>query len=1022
MAGQLVTHGAIRARYRATVLDPDAHRGLLPGKQAVCDGVPAVNQQMSGRTIDGLVEQQAAVRPGAAAVVYLGQVTTYAELDDQAHDWQADLHLMGVRPGDVVTVRLPREPRLVAVLLGLLRCGAAYLAADPSWPEDRIRSALEVTAGAFLVDEADGACDVSAPVLRAGREPAHRGRPASRSHAAGAASVFLTSGSSGRPKAVLSTHRGAVHVLEGQAFADLGPGRRMLQAAPLPWDGLTLELWGPLLNGGTAVLAGDDVDIARRLRRHVMDDGVDTVWLTASVFHALVDDDPASFSGLTQVMTGGERVSPDHVHRFRAQHPAVALTNGYGPCETTVFVTTHLVGASGDLVEAPGEEISLGRPLRGVRLVGPSGAAVEEIVVGGPGLALGYLGDARSTASAFVPAAGGQRVYRTGDLGSLDGSGRLRFHGRVDRQLKVRGQRVEPQDVEELVRSALPVTAVAVTAARGSTGEAVGLVAHVVPRDRPRGSDVDHLQRAWTSLLSDAAASKQAYLRPQRLVVHDQLPRLPNGKLDYAELESEVDRRTEVDTGLTGTCRRLLDETADLGVAAGADEDLLAAGLDSLTLIRLLARVHGRGPRFIEPVDVYRLRTARALSQLWDERQGTSSGREARGSGVRRAVQDMWLHEQLHPGDESALVVSVHRVGPDFDVAAWRTAVAAVAHRHSALGSVLDFDDDVLRRSAASGGQLEALKRGEPWPDGCTVLGAEATIAPGSLRPFDLENALPWRWHLSGSDGGYLLMLVLHHVAVDGWSEAILIADLGRAYRGAALGPATPPGLPAASPPRRAFWSRSVRGAAVPVLPAAAPGASAGPPRTFVLETEALDSRYGPGALAWQSGLLVALEAALRRLGAVSDGLEPLVGVAYSGRDDGSADEVGLLVDLLPVALAPDALEVETRWLSAVENRHSLDLSEVARLAGRRGQVGRTPFPVGFALQSRARPRLDLGQCSAVEVSVQLTVPPFDVYVEVWPQPEGLRVLVYHNVARVEHGWVVQLTKALEEAARAEPE
>lgn len=972
---------------------------------------PAAGQpttaQASHETIDGLVAHWAVARPDAVALVAAGQATTYAELDQSARDWQTSLHAMGVRPGDVVTVRLPREPRLVFLLLGLLRCGAAYLAADPSWPEDRVRAALVLTRGPLLVDESDGITDVSTSLLRAGDRPGHRGLHDSRSRAPASATVFLTSGSSGCPKAVLSTHRGAVHVLGKQEFAHLGPGCRMLQAAPLPWDVLTLELWGPLVNGGAVVLANDEVEIARRLRGHIRTDGVDTVWLTASVFHALVDDDAAVFRGLTQVLTGGERLSADHVDRFRAQHPKVTLTNGYGPCEATVFVTTHLV-------EAAGDDVPLGRPLHGVQLAAPTGPGTEEIVVGGPGLALGYLGDARATAAAFVPAAGGERVYRTGDLGSLDQAGLLRFHGRIDRQLKVRGQRVEPQEVEELVRSALPVIAVAVTPARGPAGEVTGLVAHVVPA--ASAPDLQALQKVWSTVLSEAAACSPAYLRPQRLMMYERLPRLLNGKLDLARLEAQaVSPPNAMET--TGSCHRVLTEVAKLGIRATADEDLLAAGLDSLALIRLLGRLHANGPRFLQPVDVYRSRTARVLAETWDRRQGSirGTGRQAPGA-VPRAVRDMWLHEQLHPGDEGALVVALHQVGAQFDVEKWRRAVAAVAHRHPALGTVLEFDGSTLRRRPARASQLEALIHGMPWPSGCTVTGDTGKLAPGSFMPFELEDELPWRWHFRGHGAGHLLLVVMHHVAVDGWSERIVLEDLSRAYCGVALQPAR------RSPSRverlgdDEFWDAATSGAVAPVVPAAASAEPVGPSPSFVLETHVLDGLYGRGLLAWQSGLLAGLVVALRDVGAVPGGRDALVGVAYSGRDDASADEVGLLVDLLPVALTPGLAEVEVRWLAAVENRLGLDLGRVAR---RTGHLGRTPFSVGFALQPRARPRLELDRCPAEALLVQGDVPPFDVYVEGWPHDLGLQVQVHHSVGSVDHSWVIRLACALEMALLA---
>ena len=987
------------------------HRASTRAPHATVDG-----------TVDGAVAAYARETPAAVAVRANGRDHTYAELTADACRWAGLLRAAGVGPGDTVAVRLPREPRLVAVLLGVLRCGAGYLAVDPAWPDARVRQALARGGGPLVLDESDPG--VGATELRVGRDPGREYLAESLSAPELTASVFFTSGSTGRPKAVLSPHRAAIGVLARAGYASFDAGCRMLAAAPAPWDAFSLELWGPLLNGGTAVLADDDPDLAGRLRRHIARDRVNTVWLTASVFNALTDDDPGSFTGLRAVLTGGERLSPEHVDRFLAGHPDIALTNGYGPCEATVFVSTHRLGPDAHHGAA---DVPLGVALSGVDIAvaAPGIGGVGEIVVGGVGLGHGYLGDPRATARAFVPAHDGRRRYRTGDLGWFDADGLLRYRGRLDRQLKIRGQRVEPEEVEEFVLGALPVSQVEVTGVPGPRGETVGLAVHVLPRHRGE-STVD-----WWDRLSAAAAELPAYLRPQRLLVHDSFPLLANGKVDRAALTAKSRHRSRPATDTAdGPWAVVVSAAAELDITVGADDDLFGAGLDSLTAIRLLARLHATGPRLLTPVDVFGERTPRRLGRLLESRRSAAPGTapaDQPATTVPRAVYEMWLYEQLNPGDEAALVVSAFHLDDPLDVERWQAAVLAVARRHPALGSVLTFDGERVGRAPCTPEQLAGLAAARPWPRGFTVRDGAVEIPAGVIEPFDLEEEPPWRWYLSTWDGRAVLLLVLHHTAVDGWSERLVLTDLGSAYRGAALeAPGAAPGAAPVGPAADAYWDAALAGASAPAVPAPRAGGPAdhdAEPPVFVLtEDEVLAGRVPASPTPVQTLLLGCLGVALHDGAAPAAGTRHVVGVAYSGRDDATAHDVGLLVDILPIVLPaggdPDFAEIDRGWLAAVAHRGSLSLSGTARRLRLTDDRARTPFTVAFALQSVPPAELDLGATTR-RLPVHLAAPPFDVYVEAWPRREGgLSVHLQHDPRWVESGWAEKLARAFETAVR----
>lgn len=268
------------------------------------------------------------------------------------------------------------------------------------------------------------------------------------------AAVFFTSGTTGTPKAVVSPHRATTRLFGPDSFADFGPGRVMSQTAPVSWDAFGLELWGMLTTGGTAVLPDGGYFLPDDLAELVTGTGLDTVWLTAALFNLFVDEDPDCFTGLRQVLTGGERMSVPHARTFLARHPDITLLNGYGPVECCVFVTTHRVRPA-DCEAGHGIPLGTAVPGTGIHVLDGATAVppgtLGEICVSGEGLADGYLGDEAATAAGFTtfdPGGGPRRIYRTGDLGRLDDEGVLHFHGRADRQVKISGHRVEPAETE----------------------------------------------------------------------------------------------------------------------------------------------------------------------------------------------------------------------------------------------------------------------------------------------------------------------------------------------------------------------------------------------------------------------------------------------------------------------------------------------------------------------------------------------------------------------------------------------
>ncbi|MFJ6823217.1 amino acid adenylation domain-containing protein [Streptomyces niveus] len=529
------------------------------------------------RLIHEAVARQARLRPDATALVFAGRRVNYRTLDLAAEAYAARLGRLGVGPGRRIPVLLPRSPQLVAVLLAVLKRGAAYAALDPKLPADRLRTVLDMLAPPVVVGPS-GAQDVDGRAVwappaeelseAAGRAP-DTGSPhdtadtperdgAEAVDGAAPATVFFTSGTTGTPKGVLSPHRATTRLFGPDSFADFGPGRVMPQAAPVSWDALTLELWSMLTTGGTVVLVDGDYFLPDDLAELVESTGLDTVWLTAALFNLFVDEDPDCFTGLRQVFTGGERLSAPHVRAFLARHPGITLLNGYGPVECCVFVTTHRIRPADCEAEYG---IPLGTPVPGTAIHVLDGdtevppGALGEICVSGAGLADGYLGNERATGMSFTtfdsPGTGPTRIYRTGDLGRLDSDGTLHFHGRADRQIKISGHRVEPAETEAAALRLPGVRECAVLPVAGESGayERLALFYTAQPLDGTGGTEaVGGTAGGTADSTADDAVPEPDTVRKSlaavlpRAQVPDEVrrlrsfPRTPNGKIDTVAL------------------------------------------------------------------------------------------------------------------------------------------------------------------------------------------------------------------------------------------------------------------------------------------------------------------------------------------------------------------------------------------------------------------------------------------------------------------------------------------------------
>lgn len=622
--GELAAHAdrLIHHWQRFAAAGPAAPAGgvsILPAaeRDLVLHGFNATARPWRLRPLPVALRARAAASPDAVAVVDGERSVTYARFRARVDALAARLRRAGVGPGVVAAVSAERSVEQLVAVHAIVHAGGAYLPLDPSHPAARLAATVADARPRVVVTTAGRLAAWRPPpgpeVLLVTGETASAAGDGPGPGLDDPAYVIYTSGSTGRPKGVVVTHRAIANRLRWmqEEFA-LRPGERVLHKTPIGFDVSVWELFWPLLSGATTVIAppGAERDPAR-LTELVAASGAGTLHFVPSMLRALLDHvrdtgTAAAWRGVTRLICSGEALPPGLVRRARDEL-GLDVVNLYGPTEAAVDVTVWRCSAGRDTATVP-----IGRPVANTRLhvLDADGAPVPvgvagELHIAGVQLARGYLGRPELTAQRFVPDPfGGGRMYRTGDLARWRADGALEYLGRIDHQVKIRGHRIEPEEVEAVLAAAPGVAAVAVRAVPSGPHDAA-LVAYVVPRDDPPPDVAPLAEPVAAALRRLAREQLPAAMRPARHVALPALPVSANGKLDRAALPdppagdvvapgSAADPHGPLEQLLCG----LFAET--LGAAAhGPDDDFFDAGGHSLLALRLVAAVRdvlGRDP------------------------------------------------------------------------------------------------------------------------------------------------------------------------------------------------------------------------------------------------------------------------------------------------------------------------------------------------------------------------------------------------------------------------------------------
>jgi len=505
----------------------------------VLDGWNGAVRPISEVSIGGAFAECAATYATSVAVRSDTVTWTYREVDERSNNLAHALRNAGVKPGNIVAMLMDRSPYSVAAMLGILKCGAAYLPLYPDDPASRLEFQLRDCGVGVVVGESRFRHRCGLPQWVDVEEAAASGPCQAFDEVlipdGGLAYVNYTSGSTGTPKAVLIPHVAVLRLVFEQDYTEFGPAVNFLHMAPLAFDASTLEVWGTLLRGGTCTVWEGPIHAMGKLGEFLERHRVTSAWLTASLFNTFIDEAPEALRSLRWLLTGGEALSVPHLRRAVRLLPDTQIVNGYGPTEATTFTCCFPIPRP----EVPEQWTSapIGRPLANteVFVLDPNGQPVPVLVpgelwIGGAGLARGYLNQPELTASRFVDLTiGGQtkRLYRSGDQVRWLPSGVLEYLGRFDSQVKIRGFRVEPGEIEAALSEHPTIKSACVTAsASGASGST--LTAFLAAVD---GQLVD--SGALSRYLADRLPP---FMIPSHFVPVSEIPLLSNGKVDRQKL------------------------------------------------------------------------------------------------------------------------------------------------------------------------------------------------------------------------------------------------------------------------------------------------------------------------------------------------------------------------------------------------------------------------------------------------------------------------------------------------------
>jgi len=756
-------------------------------------------------TIHHLFAEQRETNPDHIAVV--GKVhgqqadyiqLTYKELNEKSNGLARLLRQKGVREDNIVAIMPERSLEMIIGILGILKAGGAYLPIESNYPQERIDYMLKDSASKTLLTSLEIANSINNYQLTINNLQL-KGNSL--------AYVLYTSGTTGRPKSVMIEHRSVIRLVKNTNYVKFENRDRILQTGALAFDASTFEIWGALLNALTLFLVSKKTILeSKQLKKTIEKYEISIMWLTSPLFNRVVDSDIEVFAGLHQLLVGGDVLSPSHIDRLKSRFPGLKVIDGYGPTENTTFSTTYLIDR-----EYKGK-IPIGKPVSNstayivnkINQLVPLGV-VGELLVGGDGVARGYLNKPELTAEKFdhdlwdlqdyqdekqkVP---GKRIYhrsyrsyksyifyRTGDLTRWLPDGNIEFLGRIDRQVKIRGFRIEIGEIESQLQKHKEVKDAIVTARQDENGDKY-LCAYII-------SGNDLTPREMKEYLS---RKLPGYMVPAYFIRLEKIPLTPNGKVDWKAMEAY---EAKLDTGsryeaprdeLEKTIAAIWQEVLKVE-KVGIHDNFFELGGDSFKAMTLARKFSDWRGKRVSIVLIFENPTIAALAPNFaggspGKKQGITikPGEKKDRYPLASAQQRYYIMDQLSGAGMSYHIPTAVQMNGRLEKEKLETIMMQLVRRHESLRTsfenlgeeILQFIHNrvefKLEKYTAAGGEQELEE-----------------ITKKFMRPFDLARAPLFRAGLiTREPGTHILMIDMHHLITDGVSARVFIEEFTALY------------------------------------------------------------------------------------------------------------------------------------------------------------------------------------------------------------------------------------------------
>ncbi|MCY9398871.1 lichenysin non-ribosomal peptide synthetase LicA [Bacillus haynesii] len=757
---------------------------------------PATSDYPREKTIVQLFEEQAAERGGYPALQFEDKVWSYDELNRKANQLARRLRERGVQGGTTAAILTARSAEMVIGILAVLKAGGAYVPIDPDHPEKRVQHFFKDSGAAVLLTQKSmkplaAAAEFGGDILFLGDEHLYIGDTSDLClpiSPEAMANLTYTSGTTGTPKGNMVSHRNILRTVKNANYLEVMESDIVLSISNYVFDAFMFDVFGSLLNGAKLVIAPKDTILDMSRLAHVLEkEKVTVLMITTALFNLLTDMRPDSLKGLRRVLFGGERASVDHVRKALKTVGKGRLLHMYGPSESTVFTTYHPVNEVPDDAQA----IPIGKPVSNTEVlildsfgnVQPAGVA-GELCVSGDGLVRGYFNRPELTAEKFTthPFKTGEKIYRTGDMARWLADGCLEFIGRIDHQVKIRGQRIELGEIEHHLLTHDMVQEAAVLAVDSGAGDQ--MISAYFTADQELSSE---------ELRRHAAEGLPGYMIPSVFMQLQELPLTGNGKVDRRALP-EPDVAQAAQKEYTAPRSRTEAQLADLWQEVlnvpkiGVHDNFFELGGHSLIGMTLIARIQQEMNVDLQLKDLFQAPTIESLAQAATKAEKKSAvyieaAPDQETYPVSSAQKRLYVLQQIEGAEKSYNMPAVLQLEGKLDLKRLKSAAQMLIKRHEAFRTTFEIRDGepVQRIWEAAELTIDVIDADEQE--------AEKLIKE-FIRPFDLTKAPLFRMSIIRvTEEEHLLLVDMHHIISDGASVSVLIDEMTRLYAGEALEP-----------------------------------------------------------------------------------------------------------------------------------------------------------------------------------------------------------------------------------------